>query len=773
MKGFFLILIIILFSSNNIFSQSTVEGKVVDSLNNPIEYAEIILLSIDSIALKSELSNVEGKFKIEIKKDNYILQIRQIGQILYSKIITIEKNIDLGLIKIKESQQVLNEITLTSKKKILERKTDRLIFNIENSIAALNGDAIDALTVTPGLRIQGESIGIIGKNNIDIMINNKKIQLSGNDLLTYLKAIRSENISKIEVITNPSAKYDSEGNIGLINIILKNNSTKGLNGSIQSSQNKGNYWNFNNGLNLNYQNNNLKISWKGNLSNIKNNALEYNKIENTSQSIENNINRNFYGNNFSSYLDINYSLNTNSNFGIVYNISNRNTKGKGITNSSIRSSIFQNVVSTTDSDYEALANNLNGYYVYKFGKEKKVSIEGNYITNLVDNITNNYSSFNYNNLNNSKQNDYKIKTFQVDFELPNKWCKIETGSKFTNTDSNNFINSTENAIINLSNNFSLNEKISAIYYTANREISEKWIFDFGLRYEYTQLTLLPQTINQININYDNAFPVINLLFKQNEKISWSLNYNKRINRPKYEDLNPNIFYNNSYSYTTGNPFLKPTISHNIELNFTKNDLNLTFYGSKLLNGSGSINSIEDDFQVSKIQNYYDSNSFGFNLNYSYKIFKIWETTFYADTNYENSTSSILQASSFNGWNGYLSTNNSFILNKNKSLIFFTNFWQTTKTRIDFRAIQPNANLSLGIRYSMFNKKLNFSFTIRDALKQEYKKGVSITENGTNTYNNYYDARRFIFSLNYKFGNKKIKSNQKNINNEEQNRSVKE
>lgn len=756
------------------FSQIKISGQIKDEKNNPVEFIEVQLQNKDSIIFKSELTNVDGKFILETEKGEYTLIVRQLGVIYYKQKTSVYQNANIDVIKIKVKEQQLQEILITSKRKLLERKSDRLIFNIENSISATGGDAMDALSITPGLKVQGENITIIGKSGVDVMINNKKTQLTGNDLIAYLKTVRSENISKIEVITNPSAKYDSEGNSGLVNIIIKKNLNKGVNGSLQSTINKGYYWNFNNGLNLNYQDDKLKISWKGNLVNIKSKSLEYNKIENIGESLENNTNRDFYGANMSSYINIDYSLTEKSSFGFVYNISKRDIDGNGKTNTIIQNSTFQSVNSTTNSTSDGLINSLNGYYIYNINKEgKKISIEGNYITNSTDNNTNNNSSFIYTNLNNTKNSTFKIKTVQIDFELPNKWCKIETGAKITSTDSNNEINSIENNNITANNLFLLNEKISALYLTSSKEISKKWTIDLGLRYEFTHLNITPESSNELTSKYDNIFPTMSVLFNQNENTSWSMNYNKRLSRPKFEDLNPYQYYNNSYSYSTGNPYLKPSISHNIELNYTYKNINMSLYGSRLLEGSGGVTSVQNDFQISKMENYYDENSFGFNMNYTHKLFKVWESTLYGDGHFEKAKSDILQKSTFNGWNGYFSSNNSVILNKSKTLVFFANYWQTTKTKTNFRTIQPNSNLSLGFRYSLFDKKLQLSFTVRDALKQEYKKGVTILENGTNTYNNYYDARRFIFSMNYKFGSKKVKANQKNINSEEQNRTIKE
>ena len=756
------------------FSQITITGRVVDAENRPLENAEVLLLTKDSIALKSELTDLSGNFTLNEKGGHYLLQVRQVGKILYHKLLVLEKKADLGIIRV-ESFQGLQEVIVTSKKKLIERKVDRLVFNVENYISATGGDAIDVLKVTPGLRVQNDAIGIIGKNNVDVMVDDKKIQLSGGQLTAYLKTIGSENISKIEVITNPSAKYDASGNSGLINIVLKKNPYMGLNGSIQSNIIKNSYFGGSNGLNLNYQNEKFKMSWRGNISNISNRPLEYNKFETGTEIRENSIERKVEANMYNSNFSADYKLSEKSNLGVIYNFSKRNFDNKGEVSTLIQNNnSVQNLFSNTKNNFDGLINSINGYYNYTLN-EKKISIELNYITNNTNNnLDYTSNSINYNNTQNFRKNNFKIKTAQIDFELPNSWSNIETGLKITDTEANNMFTNSENNIITISNTFSIDETISALYLTSMKKINEKWKTTFGLRYENTFIKGTAQ-LNEVNNNsYNNLFPTFSLLFTQSEESSWSFAYNKRINRPSYNDLNPFKFYDSPSSFTTGNPYLQPSISNNLELGYTHNNLNLTLYNTKIENKQGVLYTIEGDFQVRRIENFFSQNSVGVNMSYSHRIFKIWESSLYADGNYNKATSNIIvQASNFEGWSGYFSLNNSVFINKSKSLIFFLNYWQTTNTKQDYAIIKPNANLSSGFRYSLIDKKLQLSFTVRDIFRQEIKNGMLFTVNGTNVYRNYYDARNFNFSVSYKFGNSKVRGSQKNVTSDEQNRTLKE
>jgi len=226
-------LLIILFQ-NQVFSQIKISGQIKNEKNNPVEFIEIQLQNKDSIIFKSELTNAEGKFILQTEKGEYSLLVRQLGVIYHNQKINVNQDTYIGIINITEKEQQLQEVVITSKKKLIERKVDRLIFNVENSISASGGDAIDALKVTPSIRVQNDNISMIGKSGMGIMVNDKIIQLSGDDLINYLKNLKSDEIKKIEVITNPPSKYDAQGNSGLVNIVLKSAKSNSLNGSFRN-----------------------------------------------------------------------------------------------------------------------------------------------------------------------------------------------------------------------------------------------------------------------------------------------------------------------------------------------------------------------------------------------------------------------------------------------------------------------------------------------------------------------------------------------------------
>ena len=204
-----------------LFSQVNIGGQIKDKDNKSIEFLEVQLQNKDSIIVKSELTDVDGKFKIIAEKGEYHLLIKQLGKILQKQKVSANQDIDIGVIQVVVNQQQLQKVLITSKKKLIDRKVDRLVFNVENSISSAGGDAIDALKITPNIRVQNDKISMIGRSGMGIMVDDKLIQLSGDDLINFLKTISSDNIKSIEVITTPPAKYSAEGNSGLVNIKLK------------------------------------------------------------------------------------------------------------------------------------------------------------------------------------------------------------------------------------------------------------------------------------------------------------------------------------------------------------------------------------------------------------------------------------------------------------------------------------------------------------------------------------------------------------------------
>ena len=774
-------LLIILFQ-NQVISQIKISGQIKDEKNNPVEFIEIQLQNKDSIIFKSELTNAEGKFIIETEKGEYSLLVRQLGVIYHEQKINVIQDTYIGIINITEKEQQLQEVVITAKKKLIERKVDKLIFNVENSISASGGDAIDALKITPRVKVKNDNISMIGKNNMSVMVDDKLILLTGDELINFLKSIPSDNIKSIEVITTPPAKYDAEGNSGLINIKLKKSKLNQWNASLRSSYIQSTYPKGSFGGNFDYQKNKLSLYSNLNYVNGSNAPVETNKIyyplglwneENKRRDFQNSV---------------------NGRIGADYKISEKFSVGMQYLGSFSKPKIAENSLTTiynqTNSQIDSYINtlsenlgknnnhslNLNSTVVFDtIGKKMNINLDYFKFKNDDNRI---FNTINLLSANNTSLQDIQNYSAKIDFEHPLKWINLSYGGKlsFIKTQNNvNYFDTTLGTPIfdpTQSNEFNYDENTQAIYLNGTKKLNEKWETQLGFRLENTQTEGVSKTLNQKNTNsYAKLLPTFYLTYTPNEKNSFSINYNKRINRPSYNRLNPFRWYSNPFSYTEGNPFLQPSFSNNLELNYTFNDnWSNSIYYSHTDNGFEQITIVDntDNIQKTIAQNFFKTTIIGISESYTYNKLKWLSSTFSFDWNYSKSESLIpITNQNLNGSNAYFSISNDFNLNKNKTLLFNFSYWYNFKGTSDLDKNNAYSQLDASLKYFAFDKKLQISFNANDILSTNRPIYTSFTNNIQIDYKNYYDVRLFRLSLVYKFGNKNINVEKKEVGNQEE------
>lgn len=195
------------------------KGRLLDENQNPIAYSNILLLDKEEI-IQASFSDENGIFSMQSKAGEFILEVHLFDNLLHSQKIQLTSDTNLGDIIINTALK-LDAVQLKSQKKLIERKADRLIFNTEHSIAGKGGSAIDALKATPGIMIQQKDIKVIGKSGLSLMVNDVMKNMTGDELYNYLRSIRANEIKRIEVITNPPAKYSAEGSAGILHLIIE------------------------------------------------------------------------------------------------------------------------------------------------------------------------------------------------------------------------------------------------------------------------------------------------------------------------------------------------------------------------------------------------------------------------------------------------------------------------------------------------------------------------------------------------------------------------
>lgn len=787
MKNFKLLLttILIFLVQLNVLSQ-TLSG-IISQNSEPVNFAEVIVFNNADMKY-STISNEQGRYTIKLESNgDYSIKIISAKRNIYEGKITVlndtSKNVNISL-----SEKELQTVHIQAKKKLIERKVDRLIFNVENSVALLGGDASDALRISPGVRIQDNIIALAGKSSVKVMVDDRIVQLSGTDLINYLKSIPAETISKVEIITNPPSKYDAEGNYGLINIALKKIKTNSWNTSLRSSYQQATYATLSHGIGFSYKKE--KISLLADVSykygkDIYTNDITYLYPSEYWMNKINNINHNkIIGN----ILNFNYDLGKMSSIGFQYlgnfydNYTDENTFNKSFTNSLIKD--YQ-TIGKSYSKPQNISINLN--YNQKLDSlGKKFSIDVDYFA-LKSNKDNSFNSLlsdnilgTVNNINAYNYADRSVKNYflKTDFDMPYKWANLSFGGKvsFTDTNSNilsNFYNG-DTGFLNSSqtDNFNYKEDIQAIYFSAGKPLGNNWEINAGLRGEKIQTNFNSFSTGQnFKNNYFKLFPTAYVLYKLNDNNTFSLNFGRRIDRPSYSSLNPARWYLNPNSYTEGNPFLQPTYSYTYELNYNYKELlslNLSYADIKNDSGQLTYHDTKNVTQIFKILNYTNGRNMSATLSFNYDLFPWWSTSIYLATGYSEITPFVdILSSKYSGWNGYTSSNNTFILNNSKTLVGSIYYEYIYPSISGFGRKTSSSTTYVGIKYLLLDKKLTLGINFEDIFRSDFSKYSNNSSNIQQSYKQYYDTRRFRFTLTYKFGNKNISIKKRDVGNDDE------
>ncbi|MEJ5052213.1 outer membrane beta-barrel family protein [Chryseobacterium culicis] len=678
----------------------------------------------------------------------------------------------------------IEAVTVNGKKVLVERKVDRLVYNVQNSMLSQGSSGTEVLAGTPLLQVD-ESKGLLsiaGKNGVSVMVNDRMLNLSGSELINYLRNLRSENILKIEVITTPPAKYEAQGNSGIINIVLKKNQNLGWNGYLITNYTQKTYAAFSTVAGINYQNEKIKASVKLMGYDGDKKSVENYKITGQSSSISRNERRDM-NDGLGLNANFDYSLSKNSNIGLVYDI----TKGHSNMDIHATQNYFTNNTPTLQTDTDSKHRSafttqmLNLYFDQKMG-EHKLSFGANYYGNLPDTevnfTTRNIADNSMQTVRNLSGVDYKIYLGQADLTLNLKKIQLETGAKYSQFSNNSdigYFNFTHgNYIIDpaKSNLFDYNEKNYAAYVSAGKDLGEKWSVKAGLRYEYSQTNgFSPITLSKSENNYGKFFPTAYVSYKASQDNQFSINYSRRINRPYFRALDPFRWYSNPTTYYAGNPSLQPSFNHNIEFNYIfKNKFSAHLYYQRTKNNFDQISFLNGIDLISTYENYYNQNIYGINFNYTDTFFKIWESNISTSLSYNETQITRFNLVPKNGQSFYYSLNNTFQLNKAKTFMLFVNYWHNLPSRDGSASIKGRASFDAGVKMSFVEKALQVNLSVSDIFKQSgFKADLYFTDN-TQSFNNYWDARRMTLSITYNFGNQKVKSNKRAINFEEKERA---
>ncbi len=653
----------LVFFSFSSFSQN-LSGEVVNQSEEGLPYVNVIVNNAEGNLVKSAVTDGEGKFRVNALSDGtYTVYLSLVGFEPFSQEVTMEgENKELGKLVLKEMTEELTDAVVIGEIPLIEVEPDRTVFNVEQNLSSSGNNALEVLRMAPGVQIDNENnIMVEGKAGVIVYIDDRQSYLSGEELEAFLLSLQADEIEKIEIITQPSSKYDAAGNAGIINIILKRQKGLGTNGFASATGTYGQYARGNSQVGFTTRTKKLTLS--GNYSNYLGESLyffDFLRFQN--------------GKLFDSYTGtVNDDFNNNFRFNVDYDLAEKHTIGGGfrlnltdqesLTNNDTPISdaasgiIDSTLIATTDAFKNS--NNLysNVYYNFKDTLGNNFTVDVNYggFTQESENLLRNeYSlpSGQVIGLNATEQVtpiDIDIYVGQADYEKRLKKATLAVGAKYslvsTDNDFNVFNVIDEQSIIdtNRTNQFVYDEAIYAGYLNYNRPLNDKWKFQGGLRYEYTDskgdLTALSDQDTTVARTYGNWFPSGGLTYTPSYTSTWSLVYSRRIQRPSYQNLNPFEFQLNELSFMRGNPFLQPQYTDNIKITNTyKYVLTTSLSYSRVSDFFAQITEVlDEDRTFLQSRNVATQEVYNFSVSYPFSIKK--KLNFYANlwANYSDFT----------------------------------------------------------------------------------------------------------------------------------------
>jgi hypothetical protein len=602
MRNFFLLLSLIVSSFS--LSAQQINGSVKDEQGKAINAASVALKKIkDSSLVKLAATTASGEYSIAgIPDGSYFVQVSHIG---FTDVYSPAFNVQGGgatapsIVLKKGGSSNLKEVVVTSRKPLIEVRAEKTILNVEGSVNAVGQNALELLRKSPGVMVdKDDNLNLSGKNGVQIYIDGRPTPLSGKDLSEFLKTVQSSEIESIEIISNPSAKYDAAGNAGIINIKLKKNKSFGTNGTVSGGYNIGSYSKYNASLALN--NRGKRTNLFGNYN--YNNSIDRSYINLNRSQLDTLFDQQTVAkattesHTFKAGMD--YFINKKSTVGVI--LSGTLSDNKNASNSNTVISYIptgkpdRKLVANNSSTGKRNNGNLNLNYRFADTSGHEVNLDGNYgiyrITsdqlqpNYYFDLSNNplYSRI-YNML---APTDIDIANFKTDYEQNFKKGRLGLGGKVSYVKSgNNFqqynVQGANNGKLldtSRTNNFDYEENVNALYANYNKTLKGGWMIQAGLRVENTNSTGTSSGFKKVGSSYqtyDSAFrrhytdffPSGAITYNKNPMKQWSLTYSRRIDRPAYQDLNPFEFKMDEYTFQKGNTQLKPQYTNSVGVTY--------------------------------------------------------------------------------------------------------------------------------------------------------------------------------------------------------------
>jgi hypothetical protein len=771
------------------FAQTTtVTGVVMGVDQGKSEALAFVSVSLhataDSLLLMATASDNAGNFSLEIASaDSVLVYFNIIGFKPMWKKISASANLNLGTIELMRTSTVTSEMEFVARKPLVQVQADKTIFNVEGTANAVGLNALELLRRAPGVVIDNNNnISVKGKSGITVYIDGRISPLQGSQLSDFLKSTPSSSIEKIEIITNPSARFDAAGTAGILNIVMKKNSNYGQNAT-------------------------FGIGYGNQIYGKTNGSFSYNRRKGKTNLYAT------YGNNFSEdwgymrfYKEQNdvffdqrtYSLYKDQSHygkaGIDISINDKNTIGISV-NTNVANNFSDSHGSTpigsvalgagVDSTLEASSisdgyrNNYgaNVNYQWKGENDKEFTVDANYGIYDIDNknfqpnryIGSNGILLNERNYQNNTATQIDIAVVRADYSFNWKKIKWEAGMKGTQVNTNNkldFFNVVGNNLevdSNLTNSFEYKERVLAAYANASGKY-KKFGWQVGVRAENTNsngelFALTPQELSKVDRLYTNLFPSAAITFDHKETSTFNLTYSRRIDRPSYQSLNPFESRLDELSYSRGNAFLQPQYTDAFELSHTLFYMITSSIGYSKTNGFFTEITDTTEFSRSFIQtrNLGYRENITFNIGSPVTIAKWWEGyvnmgvyNIHNRATFEDGNTIDLRATSYN-----IFMQNTFKFNKTASFELSGFFNGPSVWGGTFRN-KPMGGMDVAFQKTFLSEKLVLRLAYGDILRTMRWRGISQYAGLYMDASGLWESRTARVNLTWKIGNQKLK-----------------
>ena len=757
--------------ADNSLDKGTISGRVIDSKSNEaLPYVNIIIKSQSGEIITGAITDQDGVFEISnIKETTVIVSVQYIGYKTLNKEVTLSRGknkLDLGTLVLEEDQTALDEVTIIAETSTIQQKVDRKVITIGKDLTTQGATASDIMNNLPSVSVdsQSGSISLRGNENVRVLVDGKPTNVPAAQLL---KQIPSTSIKSVELITNPSAKYNPEGMSGIINIILHKNTMVGFNGSLNIGLSKEINANFNSSIDMNYRNG--KFNFYGNYGNTigesSNNGF-INRLDDSTRQLFT------FGNNNKSHLfkvGVDYYINDKNTFSVYTNQNLYDGKGNGATdivyllnnNPDFRQE-FNNSNDNNTSTY-------NASYKHDFNDDgHNISIEGDYSTFDSDETADfRFSAApTYLDLVNNQRDNTII---NLDYENPlSDDVKLELGAEYRNNNSENTYDTTNVTLFG--SDYQYERSIYSFYGTYSKSF-EKWSYQIGARIEqYDVKADFAQNTQADALFKDDQFSVYPsgfITYNLSEKNTYQVSFSRRVDRPGLGQINPIRVWSTPRITSIGNPNLKQQFTNSLEANYTRklNKGSITggvFYRAidDEISRTVSLDPTDANRLLLSFDNFDKNNAYGAEVSTNYRPTTWWSFNGSAEL-YFNTVKGVVDTgitglenveidnSTYN-----LRLSNTFKANKKLSFSLFGMY------RADSESLQFNRKsmfmVNTGLSYKFLEDKATFSFSYNDifnTMKFQFDGERPYPQNGQFNW----ESNTWRVGLNYRFGGSKYKA----------------